>query len=250
MTITDQKGEVVRTLTAPRLAGLNRVYWDLRYEPTREIRMRTSPMYAPHLVTPPEGRSAPGAARLAILAPPGTYTVKLSVGGREFSQPLVVKKDPNSAGTEADIDLQTKMLHDLRRDLNSGADAVNRIESVRSQVESLVRVVEDAAVKKAGTDLNAKLAELEMNLIDLRLTGGQDGVRYASKLLAKIGYLAQQLGGGDFKPTDPQTEVQKILTDQLRTHLAELDGLFEKELGGFNDLLRSKNVPNIIWRVR
>ena len=29
--------------------GLNRVYWDLRYEPTKEIRLRTSPLYAPDI---------------------------------------------------------------------------------------------------------------------------------------------------------------------------------------------------------
>jgi hypothetical protein len=35
-------------------------------------------------------RSAPGAGRLSILAPPGTYTVKLSIGGRDLTQTLTV----------------------------------------------------------------------------------------------------------------------------------------------------------------
>jgi len=47
LTITDQKGEVVRKLTGTNAAGLNRVYWDLRYEPSKEVRLRTSPLYAP-----------------------------------------------------------------------------------------------------------------------------------------------------------------------------------------------------------
>ena len=57
---------------------------------------------------------------------------------------------------------------------------------MRSQIESLGRVVTDAEVKKAGAALNQKLIDLEMNLLDLRLTGGQDGVRYGSRLISKL----------------------------------------------------------------
>ena len=52
---------------------------------------------------------------MSILLPPGTYTVKLSAGGAESSQPLVVRKDPNSGGTEADINAQIAMMLDLRK---------------------------------------------------------------------------------------------------------------------------------------
>jgi hypothetical protein len=32
----------------------------------------------------------------------------------------------------------------------------------------------------------------------------------------------------------------------LRSSSSELEGLLSRELGGFNDMLRKKNVPNII----
>jgi len=127
---------------------------------------------------------------------------------------------------------------------------VNRIEIARSQIEGLIKLVEDDVVVKAGTELDQKLIDLEMNLVDLRLTGGgQDGVRFASKLIGKINYLANGLASADFKPTDQQLEVRKILGDQLRAHLAALDGLLSRELGAFNDLLRKRNVPNVVVRV-
>jgi len=208
-------------------------------------------MYAPHIVPGPDGRPAPGAGRLSILAPPGTYTVKLSAGGKEQSETLVVRKDPHSGGTDADIEAQTRMLFELRGDLNDAADAVNRIESARSQIESLIKLVADEVVVKAGNELNRKLIDLEMNLVELRLTGaGQDGVRFASKLIGKINYLANGLASGDFKPTDQQVEVRKILGDQLRAHLGALDGLFSGELAAFNELLRKRNVPNVVVRTR
>jgi hypothetical protein len=51
---------------------------------------------------------------LQISAPPGAYTVKLSAGGRELTQPLTVSKDPNSGGSEAEIEAQMHLLFDLR----------------------------------------------------------------------------------------------------------------------------------------
>jgi len=225
---------------------------DLRYEPTSEVRLRTSPMYAPHVRVGPDGwRPAPGAGTLTVLAPPGKYTVKLSAGGRELTESLTVLKDPHSGGTEADIAAQMQLLFALRGDVESAAQAVNRMELVRGQIEALGRVVEDGAIQKAGEELNQKIIDLEMNLVDLRQTGtGQDGIRFGAKLISKLNYLANGLAGADFKPTDQQLEVQKGLEQQLRSHLAALDGLMSRDVGALNDLLRKRNIPNIVTGAR
>ncbi len=251
ISILDQAGAVVRTLTAPGRAGFNRFHWDLRYEPTAELRMRTSPLLpAPQVRLGPEGWRPPagGGATISLLAPPGSYTVKLAAGGREYTQPLVVKKDPNSAGTEADIQAQTRLVQDLRRDLNSAVDIVNRLERVRSQLESLGRIVDDAAVAKAAEALGQKCTDLEMRFIDLRITGAQDGIRYAAKLISRFGYLANGVSASDFAPTNQQVEVQGLLAERLKGHAAEFQALMDKDLADFNAMLRSRNVPNIIGK--
>ncbi|MEP7345554.1 MAG: sialidase, partial [Gemmatimonadaceae bacterium] len=251
VTILDAQGGVVRTITGTNLAGVNRVHWDLRYEPSMEVRLRTSPMYAPHIIPGPDGRVAPGTNQLSILAPPGTYTVRLNAGAVEQSQSLVVLKDPNSGGTEGDIAEQAKALIVLRGDLNAAADAVHRVESARVQIEGIVRAVDDSTVKTAATTLLQQLSDFEMNLVDLRLTGGgQDGVRFASKLISKLGYLANGIAASDYKPTNQHVEVQGILDAELKGHLTALDNLFNKELVAFNELLKQRNVPNVIVRMR
>ena len=181
-----------------------------------------------------------------MLMPPGVYTIKLSAGGRELTQPLTVRKDPNSAGTEEDIAAQTRMIVELRDHLNTAADMVNLIEAVRSQIEGLGRVTADPAVKTAAEEVNAQLMAVEMNLIDLRITGGQDGVRYASKLLGKLNYLAGGLASGDFKPTDQQLEVQKLIEGQLKDLRSQVEGLRSRIASGFNDQLKNKNLPIIV----
>lgn len=247
LAILDAQGRTIRALTGTNTAGINRVAWDLRDTPGEETRLLTSPMYAPHITVAPEGRVAPGTGRVSVLVNPGTYTVKLTVDGREHTRTVEVRKDPNSAGSEADIAAQNAMVAAIRSDMNAAAAAVGRIESLRVQLDALQRAVTDAEVRRASTALAEKLVELEMNLVDLRQTGGgQDGVRFGSKLIAKLGYLANGLSNGDFKPTNQQGEVQVILKEQLRTHLNELESLLGGELSALNTMLRGKNVPNVI----
>jgi len=247
MTIADATGTVVRSMTGTNSAGLNRVHWDLRYDPSSEFRLFTSPMYASHIVPGPEGRVAPGTSQLSILAPPGVYTVTLRAGGVEQSQKVEVRKDPNSGGTEGDIVAQTAALLALRTQLNAAADAVRRVESVRMQLEAVARTVDDAAIKKAGGDLGTQLLDVEMTLVDLRQTGeGQDGVRFGSKLVSKMGYLSGGISASDFRPTDQHDEVRVILGDELKKSLQRIDALLGAELDKFNTLLKTRSIPNIL----
>jgi photosystem II stability/assembly factor-like uncharacterized protein len=239
--ILDSSGDVVRTLDATNGAGVNRVVWDLEGEPGEEVRLLTPPRYAEWMGVPPEGRSAGRA--LSILMPPGTYTVRLTVDGATQTRPLTVLKDPHSAGSEAEIAEQIALLRKIREDQNRGAREVNRVEAVRVQLRTLARFADDAEVKAAALALEKKLADTEMNLVDLRLTGrGQDGVRFDSKLLPKLGYLAGGLEGADFRPTDQQVEVQELLSRQVGEQIQALDAILSGDLATFNEQLRSKGL--------
>jgi photosystem II stability/assembly factor-like uncharacterized protein len=250
--IEDAKGQTVRTLTGTKNVGLNRVTWNLEGEQTTEVRMRTSPAYAPDIKLGPDGtRSAPGAPRLSILLPPGTYTVKLSAAGQELRQPLIVKKDPNSGGTEADINTQTTMMLELRNDLESGSQMVNQIELIRSQLLRLTGTLgtasDSVSVKSAAEALDQKLIDIEEGLIQRKLTGqGQDAVRWPPKLLTKINYLASGLASGDFGPTKQQREVQDLLKQQLAALRQRLDDVLNKDLTAFNKLLADSNIKTVI----
>ena len=246
ITILDQKGELVRSLPGTNTAGINRIHWNLRYERTKEIRLRTSPQFAPDMRLGPEGwRAAPDAGRLSILAPPGRYTVKLSVGGREFTQPLTVIKDPHSEGSEAEIQTQVATLFELRRAMDRAADVVNGIEVARSQIERVAEAVQDQDVRAAAADLSQKLIAVEQNLVDLRLTG-PPGHTWESRLARKLSYLASQLASADYKPTDQQLEVKELLEQRLVASEQQFKALRERELPAFNQLLRQRNVPHTI----
>jgi hypothetical protein len=250
VTIADAKGQIVRSLNGPRAAGLNRVYWNLRDNPSKGVVLRTSPLYAPEVRVGPDGTREGGGGRMTILMPPGNYTVKLSAGGRDYTQPLVVRKDPHSAGTEADIEAQHRMLLDVRRDLDAAVEAVNSAELVRAQVYNMIKLVDDTELKQAADELDKKIINVESNLVELRNTGrGQDGVRWGSKLVQKINYVGSGLASGDFKPTNQQLAVHKELQDRLKTTQGQLGDVLNKDLGAFNDMLRRKNLPVVMSQI-
>jgi photosystem II stability/assembly factor-like uncharacterized protein len=255
--IQDSKGQTVRTLTGPRSAGVNRVYWDLRDTASKRVTYRTSPLFAPEIRVGPdgiresEGGFGGGGGALSIIQPPGTYTVKLSVGGRDYTQPLRVLKDPHSGGTDADIAAQQQMLTAVRRDLDEAVDAVNNAEQIRLQIANLKNLIQDGELRKAADDLDQKIVAAEGTLVELRATGrGQDGVRWGSKLVQKFGYLANGLASADFKPTNQQLAVHKDLQDRLKRSQGQLGDVFSKEVGVLNDMLRRANLPGIIMQTR
>jgi photosystem II stability/assembly factor-like uncharacterized protein len=249
VTIEDQQGRRVRTLQGSRNAGVNRIHWDLRNEPTKQAMLRTAALHAPETRPGPEGRSAPGTGRLSVLMPPGTYTVKLAVGGREYAQPLEVRKDPNSGGSLEEIRTQVAMLLELQTDLDQVVDLINQAEVVRAQLQSLSVFVGDerAEIKAAADSLEAKFTAFEANLQQLYVTGrGQDNIRWPVRLGGQILYLANGVASSDFGPTTQQREVHQVFKEQIRGHRAAFDVLMGQDLPRFNEMLRQRGVAGVV----
>ena len=241
--IVDEAGDVVRTLRGTSAPGVNRIHWNLRDEANEPVRLLTSPIYAEHIEVGEEGRPAPGSREISILMPPGRYTVRLHVGDQVHEQPLTVHKDPHSAGSEADIDAQVAFLREVREDLVAAGEAVHRVEAIRVQLATLARFAEDEAMADAISALEEKLVALQMEMVDLRLTGqGQDGVRFEAKLLQKIGYLTGGISVADFPPTDQEMEVKSRLQEMLREHQSALEELVEGDMAELNRMLRARGM--------
>jgi photosystem II stability/assembly factor-like uncharacterized protein len=251
ITISDPTGRVVRTLTGTKSAGVNRVWWDLRFEPSKEARIRVSPLYAPDVAVPKDGMPAPGIGRVAILAPPGTYTVKLSVGGRDFSQQLEVRKDPNSGGSLQGIQEQTALVSEIKTTLDGAVDMVNAIELVRLQLQGLDQVLAREEANKdlrAGVDsVGQELLAIEEELHQVRLTNrGQDGVRWPIKLAGQLSYLAGTITSADFGPTTQAREAYRYLEEKVRAVRVRYDRAMGQLLPALNARLRARNVANVI----
>src|SRR5262249_11583240 len=221
--IADSSGKTVRTLTVGKdaTAGINRVWWDLRTDPTPDITLRPPPLHVPDFPMAADGtRKFPTSQPLSVLVPPGAYTVKLVGAGAEQTQPLAVRKDPQTEGSEQDIAAQTKVMTEIRDRMADAAKASNDAEMVRAQIARLKTMIGDAdgvkAVKTAADELDAKIAEVESRFFNMTATGrGQDQLRTPSQMVEKLSHLADVVAYADFRPTQSQLEVHAKLTQEL-----------------------------------
>jgi hypothetical protein len=245
--ILDAAGKTVRTLQGTRQAGINRIYWDLRNETTNTVRMRTKPMHNAEFQMDADGtRPGPDGGAISVLMPPGRYTIRLTVDGQSFAQPLEVRRDPNTTATDVEIRATADLLRSMQGDMNTSTEMLGTIESARAQIQALTTDGAAADVRSRGDSLEQKLIAVEQNLVDLRLTGrGQDGVRYPVKAIGQLGYLASQIGSSDFAPTTQQRAVRTLLGDRVRATHQSLTRLLQNDLVQFNAFLRSKGLKTI-----
>jgi hypothetical protein len=276
ITILDEIGEKVRTLRGTKLAGINRVWWDLRHEPAQQPKLRTRPPGNPHVWDEKRFKEFTrqgwmpviswgiGGGLVGPLALPGIYTVKLVVDGNEFSQKLTVKKDPNSAGSEEDIRYQFVMALEIRDNINTVAESINRIEWIRKQIYDLREILKRddrlAEVVTAADQLDEKLIEVEGYYFQGILAEGDlKSYRGPVKLYSQLATLADDVAGesigdvgggsGDFPPTTQKIEVHEELKIELANAQKMLNELIDKDIPAFNRLLKEANIPRIVTRI-
>lgn len=262
--ILDQAGNTVKTLFATRQKGINRVMWDLRYDGARQARLRTKPPGNPHVVEekrfhltweregwyPILSWGTYGGFR-GFLAAPGTYTVKLKVGEKEFIQTLEVKKDPRSAGTVEDIKEQLKFQLAIREDLNACSDMISQVEWMRKQLYTIKDVLKecgDAEELKAVDSFDAKLCSVEDELFQRILAEGDSkSFRNPLKIYSKLSVLAGDVSNlVDFAPNKQQREVHAVLKERLEAQKKRFDELLKTDLPTFNSQLKEKNITGVI----
>jgi photosystem II stability/assembly factor-like uncharacterized protein len=252
--IFDGDGQKVTSLSVDDVQmGLNRAIWSFREQSSKSARLRTEPDEHTHIEMPDRGwRTLPDGGKVTPMAPPGTYTVRMTVGEVVLEQPLEVMKDPNSAGTLADIEEQVALVRRLRTAANETVDVVNRIEWLRAQLHMLEQTTSE---HEAASDILESIRAMESNLrdlegliFDLRLSGGsagQDTLRWPRLLYARITSLAGSVSGSDHRPTDQAQEVFEMLRSELRDVQSRLLAIESEDMVDLNGFLRDRGVDPI-----
>ncbi|MXX76711.1 MAG: sialidase [Holophagales bacterium] len=239
-------GVLVRTLDdLPAAPGLHRVTWDLRHDPTSEIRLRSKPDERPDWEMPERGwRPLPDGGRFSMLAAPGSYRVELVLAGdveADEGEPastvtLDLLLDPDSTASARDLAAQQALLVQILNGIERAAYVINEAERLRRDLRRL----EDRLSASGGAldvfeatnhadALREELRAIEGEFFDLRMTGtGQDALRWPRRLYARLTYLARSVGQADARPTDQQASVWQMLSDEL----AEQEDRFNATLAG------------------
>ena len=253
--VLNAQGTVVRTLSSvakpkdgsseyeeapkPELpadsAGVGRAVWDLRLEPARRIR---------------NGMIDMGDPADAPYAPPGRYTLRLSVGGQTVTAPLVVKPDPRVQIADTDRQAQLAMAAELRAELNRLADAVERIRTVRDQLNrwnALLKDRADAAEFRARADsLVAKLDSLERKMHNPEAEVTYDILAKGARLYSRIAPINSWVAEGDGAPTQGMKQVWAAQQQELAGYFSELQTLIDADLVALNRLAARIGVGHVV----
>ncbi len=216
--------------------GMNRFVWDMRYPSARKV---------PGDKTTEDRNTAP-------LAPPGAYQVRLAVGGQSQTQSFEIVKDPRVAATQADFEAQFDLYVKIRDKLSETHDAINRLRSVRAQVDEWAKRAEghssSQAVADKAKDIKDKLAAVESELIQTEFKGARDRLHLPVKLNTKLAEILNVVAAADFAPPKQAFEVFQEVSARIEPHLVRLQEIFDKDVSEFDNLVHELGIPAIVPR--
>jgi hypothetical protein len=260
--ILDSRGSLIRKLPpATGRPGLNRTSWDLRHEPPRLIALRTTPPENPHIWEEPRFQNADtrpvthwgiAQAESGPIAAPGKYTVRLTVDGQAYTQPLEMLRPPDVHGTDADLQASARLQLKVRDDISTVSDMTNQIEWMRRQLEDQGKTVQGKAdLLKSMAAIDRKLQEVEYKLIS-RAEALSDDKYYvtAYKLYLNFIWLSGEIGTGagdvagsaDYGPTETAIGLVLGLEKQLQAVQAEYKTLMERDVPAYNNSIQGSGL--------
>jgi photosystem II stability/assembly factor-like uncharacterized protein len=213
--------------------GLNRFIWNLRHAAATAV---------PGDVLTERGLAGPTVV-------PGVYTVEVSAGGAVATTTLEVRKDPRTSATQADLVEQRDLLLRIRDKVSETHTAINAMKSAGEQVAACI---ERGAALPAATDLRnlgeattAKIAAVEAELIERRITAQLDSVHYPTRLNAKLVALTSVVASAEAGPTRQSYDVLEDFSARIDAHLAAWQEIVDDDLARFNELAREVGVPAV-----
>jgi photosystem II stability/assembly factor-like uncharacterized protein len=266
--VFDSGGKLVQKLhTTPR-EGVNRVWWNLRYEPTLTVALRTTPPGNPHIwsekrftgkqTRPVFYYGVGGESTDGPLVPPGTYTVKLTASGKTQTQPVVVVKDPRTPASVEDAIASSKLSYSIYRDTNLSVQLINQIEWSRKQLEDtralLLARNADKSLLDATDELNKKFLAQEDQLLHPTIAEGDEkSFRGPLGLYLKFVWLGAEVGTGggdvagnsDYAPTEPEKQVFAQLDGQLHAVQSALHTIDADAVPAYNASLSKAGISLI-----
>ena len=244
--------EIIRTLEGKKKEGINRVMWDLRYEPTFKPKLQSTPPGRPWVQLNGEGWRPLVTWDLDLMrgqygpkVVPDTYKVKLIVGKEEFVREVEVLKDPTSEGTLEEIKQQVAFSLELRDAINLAVTMINDIEGIRSELAEIIPKLKKKGDIQKAIQLRIVSESIAGSLYDIQLTGArEDAFRAPMKLYGRLSALASDITGNgvDFRPTDQQREVYAIFNERLKSIDKKFKDFMQDEVKNLNIQLKKSEL--------
>ena len=262
----DSGGTVIsRIAQAAGRPGLNRVFWDMRYqEGAHMVALRTTPPADPHIWEEPRFQGAPtrpithwGVSQVqGPAAAPGKYTMRLTVDGQTYTQPIEILLPPGAHGTDAQIQAAVKLQLRVRDDITAVSDMTNTIEWLRRQLEDARKGLVGQSGKEASIKnidaFDKRMQDIEYQHLITRSEALSDDKYYVEqyKLYLNLIWLYQEIGpgggdvagGADYGPTDTAQTLVAEFEKEIQAVQTLVRDLTDKELPAFNKSIEGSGI--------
>ena len=192
-------------------AGAHRFVWDLHYKP-----LDVSPQYP---ISAIYQNTVPDPSSPWVL--PATYTVKLTVNGKTYSQPLTVKLDPRVKTSAADLKIQHDLSIQSYEGRQQAMSVLNEIKDLKLKIKDLL-----PNSKAAETD---KLKALESKISNLENTPQGNTEPSFSRLESAFSSVYNILHDTDMPPTSQTISAANDNMVKMKTLMAKWNALKASE---------------------
>jgi hypothetical protein len=220
----------------PADSGVQRAVWDLRYDPPEKAKPAKLDFGWPDF--------GPDAL-------PGTYTVRLVVDGRSYSEPLTLDPDPRVQIAPAEREAQLRFALEVRDQISRLTRLIEDVRSLRRQLavraEAWRVAPKGEPLVTASQSLRARLDSLESKMhnpeaqVVYDILARQGG----TKLYSRITPLYMWAVSGDGAPTQGSREVYAEQRRELDALDAELRALVAGDVAALNRRARELELGDI-----
>ncbi len=198
----------------------------------------------PGYTNPPRMLMWGAGGRSTIPAPPGDYTVRLTVDGQVYTQTLRWTKDPRSEATDAELVAQYVLAKKISDRTMEANNIVVKVRSIRDQI---VKACESHPELKSDADaMMAKFELVENAIYQTKAQSGQDLLNYPIRLNNRMAALMGMVVGVEYGPTQQTYEVFDMLSKLLDVEVANMKRLEENDLKSFNTKLSAAGGSPIV----
>lgn len=223
-----------RPMPAPRVpnqAGVNRFRWNMRGADAVGF----------------DGMIFWAAGLTGPMVPPGTYTVRMTVGegAAAQTQTFAIRQDPRSGASLADVQAQYDLLVQIRDRTSEANQAVLTIRGLKAQVtDRLAKAGNRGALERLTGPMVTQLSAIEEQVYQVRNRSGQDPLNYPIRLNNQIAALAGVVASAEARPTRQSYEVFEMLRGALAVEMGKLDAALGAPLVAVNrELARQGLAP-------
>src|SRR5213080_4063401 len=223
-------------------AGMHRFVWDLHY-PAPESVQNEYPISAIYRDTP---RSPFGPTAL-----PDSYTVRLSVNGKSFTQQLTLKMDPRVKPSADDLRRQFDLESGIVDAMNQSYGALQQVRNLREQLKSVKGRVKQGQMQR-------EVDTLEQRASDLEGTEGGWGALFLStpegrsltRLNVGLKTLLAAVDSADTAPTKAESDAFHDAQNAVKEQLTLWSEIKTKDVPALNKQLQKSGLPALDLSIR